>query len=328
MLARAIDEWWRQLGQPDPFVVVEAGAGAGSLARDILAADPACAAALRYVMVERSGSLRARQGGQLALEPPAGLFGPARDVDGGDVQPPPGSLGGGGPMVTSLPDLPAQQVTGVVLANELVDNLPFLLMERGGDASGWQEVRVGDDGNGLVEVVVPAPQPLAAEAERLAPEAPEGARLPLQHDACAWLRRALSLLRRGRVVVVDYADTSASLARRPWLDWVRTYRGHARGGHPLDHPGRQDVTCEVAVDQLARVRPPSYDRTQADFLVGHGLDELVASARRAWVAGASAGGLEALMARSRVNEAAALTDPAGLGAFRVLEWSVGPNAVP
>ena len=32
--------------------------------------------------------------------------------------------------------------------------------------------------------------------------------------------------------------------------------------------------------------------------------------------------LEALKHRSRLSEAAALTDPAGLGAFRVLEWKV------
>ena len=32
------------------------------------------------------------------------------------------------------------------------------------------------------------------------------------------------------------------------------------------------------------------------------------------------GGLEAIAGRSRVHEADALTDPTGLGAFRVLEW--------
>ncbi|MDQ3293516.1 MAG: SAM-dependent methyltransferase, partial [Actinomycetota bacterium] len=29
VLARAVDGWWRALGEPDPFVVVEAGAGPG-----------------------------------------------------------------------------------------------------------------------------------------------------------------------------------------------------------------------------------------------------------------------------------------------------------
>src|SRR5437764_626791 len=29
VLARALDDWWRDMGEPDPYVVVEAGAGAG-----------------------------------------------------------------------------------------------------------------------------------------------------------------------------------------------------------------------------------------------------------------------------------------------------------
>jgi SAM-dependent MidA family methyltransferase len=52
--AGALDRWWDQMGRPDPFVVVEAAAGGGTLARDILAAGPACSPALRYVLVERS----------------------------------------------------------------------------------------------------------------------------------------------------------------------------------------------------------------------------------------------------------------------------------
>ncbi|HEX2024668.1 MAG TPA: SAM-dependent methyltransferase, partial [Acidimicrobiales bacterium] len=184
---------------------------------------------------------------------------------------------------------------------------------------GWAEVRVGQD---LGEVLVPAAPALAAEADSLAPDAPDKARIPLQRGAGAWLRAALGCLQRGRVVVVDYADTTPSMARRPWTEWVRTYRAHSRGGHPLADLGRQDVTCEVAVDQLARVRPPVADRPQAEFLAAYGLDALVDAARQAWEAGAARGDLAALAARSRVTEAAALTDPAGLGAFRVLEWRV------
>ena len=106
---------------------------------------------------------------------------------------------------------------------------------------------------------------------------------------------------------------------RPWSEWLRTYRGHQRGGAPLEHPGEQDVTCEVAVDQLV---PPSSDTSQAEWLRAHGVDELVDAARAAWKERAHIGDLEALRHRSRVNEADALLDPNGLGDFRVLEWVV------
>src|SRR6476660_2153777 len=61
VLARAIDGWWRQLGQPDDFTIVEAGAGPGTLARTILAAKPECSP--RYVAVEISAAQRASHPG-------------------------------------------------------------------------------------------------------------------------------------------------------------------------------------------------------------------------------------------------------------------------
>jgi SAM-dependent MidA family methyltransferase len=318
-MAAALDTWWDRLARPDPFMVVEAGAGPGTLARDVLAARPRCGPALRYVLVERSLALRRRQRDRLILEPARLALGPMTP-DGPDDGPVP--AGGGGPVVVSLPQLPAGPLSGVVLANELLDDLPFRLLERAGGR--WWEVRVGTGGSPdvLAEVVVPAPPELAAEGERLAPGTADGGRIPVQHGAVTWLRQARALLRVGAVVVVDYADTTPSMARRDWRQWVRTYRGHGPGGGPLEDPGGQDVTCEVAVDQLARVGRPASDRSQADYLRAHGLDLLVEEARSAWQAGAARGDLQALRARSRVTEGEALTDPTGLGAFRVLEWDV------
>jgi len=60
-VARALDRLWHALDDPDPFLVIEAGAGNGRLAREVLRAAPACLRALRYVLVERSPALRAEQ---------------------------------------------------------------------------------------------------------------------------------------------------------------------------------------------------------------------------------------------------------------------------
>jgi len=109
---------------------------------------------------------------------------------------------------------------------------------------------------------------------------------------------------------------------------MRTYAAHGRGGAPLDACGSQDLTCDVAVDQLAMVRPPDIERTQADFLVAHGIDELVDEGRRVWSERAAVGDLAAVRARSRITEAEALTDPNGLGAHRVLEWDMQVGSAP
>lgn len=316
VLARALDTWWDELGCPDPYVVVEAGAGPGTLAAAVLRADPACAPALTYVLVERSSRQRAVHAERLRLVDPSEALPAVHD----DVLVEPAT----GPRVVSIPDLPATGVRGVIVANELLDDLPFRLLERASDR--WWEIAVGvddpDEPTELVEVPVPAPAALAVLADRLAPEAPRGGRIPIQAEAATWLRGALTRLEAGRVLVIDYVSSTADMATRPWSEWVRTYRAHAPGGHPLDYLGHQDVTCEVAVDQLARVRPPDHDRSQAELLGTHGLDELVAQGRRTWQERAHIGDLAAVAARSRIGEAEALTDPTGLGAFRALEWVV------
>jgi SAM-dependent MidA family methyltransferase len=315
VLARALDSWWAELGRPDPFVVVEAGAGPGTLARSVLAAAPSCLPALRYVLVERSAAQRSRHGDGLPLVPPAEAFAGARGADDEDDDDRSGTAVGIGPLAVSLGELPAVRFSGVVLANELLDNLPFGLVVYDG---GWQEARVGVDRDGrFVEVLVPMSGPVpAALPERAA----LGARAPVQRVAAAWLRTALDLVDRGRVVTTDYMSETAAMASRPWRDWLRTYRDHDRGDHPLRHPGRQDITCEVALDQLAAVHEPATVRSQAQFLALHGIDELVAEGREAWSERAHVGDLAALRARSRVREAEALTDRFGLGGFTVVEW--------
>jgi SAM-dependent MidA family methyltransferase len=389
VVARALDAWWVGLGRPDPYVVVEAGAGPGTLARAVLAARPACAAALRYVLVERTAAQRSRHGPGLPLVPPAEAFvgsdddAAAESDDGafargdaafvgdddaalaGDDDPPAevdadgrghaggssasanigraggssasanigraggspasaniGRAGGSpasartgrGPLCVSLGELPAVRFTGVVIANELLDNLAFGLLVQD---DGWREARVGvgDDGR-FVELLVPPSGPLP---RGLPSTAPLGARVPVQRGAAAWLDDALAHLERGRVVAFDYTSTTAAMASRPWREWLRTYREHERGGHYLREPGTQDITCEVALDQLGR--EPDAVRTQAQWLQLHGIDELVEEGRRRWREQAHVGDLDALRARSRVAEAEALLDPAGLGGFTVAEWS-------
>jgi SAM-dependent MidA family methyltransferase len=282
VVARVLDAEWERLGRPDPFTVVEAGAGVGTLAVTVRSAAPACLTegALRYVLTEQSPALRVRHGDHLPL----------------------------GESFVSASDLPTEPFTGVVLANELLDNLPVRLLEWVGGS--WHEVLVDVAGDGaLVEV----PGPVEHRAAALVPEAFAGARLPLADGAVTWVDRAQSLVERGSLLLFDYGDTTASLARRPATDWLRTYRGHERGGRPLDDLGLQDITCEVPIDQLGDLTATS----QADWLRANGIDDLVEEGRRVWHERTQTD-LAAIRARSRVHEADALLDPSGLGAFWVL----------
>ncbi|HEV2309062.1 MAG TPA: class I SAM-dependent methyltransferase [Acidimicrobiia bacterium] len=323
LVARALDATWARLGAPDPFLLVDAGGGRGRLLADVLRAAPACAPALRAVLVERSPQLRAEAQNLLRLETPADALGPfTRQHEDEPVAPVPAT----GPVVTSLEELPDVALPGVIVANELLDNLPVRLVERASE--GWLEVLVGADGPGFVEVLVDAPLALSAAADEVADGAQvaRGDRLPVPLDAAAWLARAALTLPRGQVWVIDYADeTAALLARGPSGagGWLRTYRAHRAGGSPLDDPGTQDITCDVPLPWLRRAATAAgfhvaSETTQAAWLAELGVDALADEGRRTWLAGAARADLTAIAGRSMAVEAAALTDPTGLGAHRVV----------
>jgi SAM-dependent MidA family methyltransferase len=289
VLARAIDEWWRESGSPSDHTILEIGAGPGTLARSVVAAEPrALAAGGRYVAVEISAEQRSRH--------PHG-------VD----------------SCASLDEV-AGRASGIVIANELVDNVPFRLLVFDG---GWREAFVVDAGDGrfaevLREVESPVPSWLPSRASH-------GARMPVHERAGELLRTALARLGHGRLVMIDYCSpASGLLAQRPWREWLRTYRSHERGEHYLRSVGEQDITVEVAIDQLVDVLgEPVAVRSQAQFLQRWGIDELVEEGRREWAAKAHRPDLGAMRMRSRVSESEALLDPSGLGGFTVVEWSVG-----
>ena len=316
VLARALDAWWNELGRPSPFIVAECGAGPGTLCRDILRAEPACAVELRYLLVDVAEPMRVlHRTHRLPLVAASELLGQIDTTEEGDHVVAPAQ----GPLVASVPALP-DTALHVVLANELLDNLPFDVARRGTDR--WEEIRVGLASDGTF-------QPLRVDLDpvrdamlcRLAPGASAGATLPLPHAAVSWVGAALASLagRGGRVVVIDYGATMAELATRDG-GWLRTYRGHERGLDPFAAAGSCDITADLAVDFVGLEHLASSVTTQQQFLEEHGISELVADARRTWHERAAIGDLQALAARSRAGEADTLEDPSGLGAFVVMQW--------
>ena len=99
-----------------------------------------------------------------------------------------------------------------------------------------------------------------------------------------------------------------------------------RGTSPLTDVGEQDITIDLPLDYVVRSAARAGFRhqrslTQAEWLRELGVEQLVDEARRAWDEQAHVGDLAALRHRSRVSEASALLDPAGLGAHQVLVFT-------
>jgi len=278
VISRVLDAWWKELGSPSRFDVVECGAGPGTLARSILAAQPECADAMHYVAVEISAS-------QGVLHPQG---------------------------VESRETMSDGLITGVILANELLDNLPFRLFVFDGS---WMEAFVSQASGGQFVEVLRTPDVVPS---CLPQTAPLGSRVPVQDAAASWVRDSLSKIDHGRLLLFDYCSAStAEISLTPWREWLRTYRDQGRGTHYLSDPGSQDITTQVMLDQL----PAGFtSMTQADFLKQWGIDELVCEGADHWEKLKHAPDVAAMKMRSRSSEATSLTDLSGLGAFNALSW--------
>lgn len=262
----------------EPFQLIEVGAGSGSLLRVLLES-----LAVDALAVEASPAARA-------------------------------SIAGLVPVSEQLP----LSMRGVVIANELLDNLPMALAQRvDGD---WRERWVGIDGDDLVFVdAAPRPQVLDWLTSYSGP-VDDGGWVEVQIAAREWLTDVLQRLDEGRILLFDYGDTADGLANRRRDGTLRTYRAHHLGPHPLDEPGETDITADVNFSAFLDLHPETKLTRQEEFLSELGLRDRLSGLRVAELAAIRSGDdMERLRLRTLKTEAETLLHPRGLGDFRVLE---------
>jgi len=277
-----------RVGTPAPDIV-EAGAGSGSLLRPLL---DTVGPVGRVWAVEKSPAARASLAQRV---PEAGV------VDG---------LDGVGPALC-----------GVVLANELLDNLPASLVIRTSD--GWDEQRVGVVDGSLALVEAPARPAVSAWADAFAGGVPAGGRVEVQIEAGEWVAAALGLLERGVLVAIDYGDTAEGLRPRRVEGTLRTYQAHHLGPDPLLEPGATDITMDVNFTAMMAAAEAAGAEVslvrQEEFLGGLGLGERLAELReRELELAATGNAMERLRVRSELTDGRTLLHPRGLGDFRVM----------
>jgi SAM-dependent MidA family methyltransferase len=271
----------------EPFLVVDSGAGSGSLLRSMLAAEPGEAWAVEAAPAAR----------RLLAE----LIGPERVVERIDQVRAP--------------------LRGVIVANELLDNLPMAIAQM--TETGWRERWVGAEGDDLTWVDAP-PRPSVVDwLHRHAGPVETGGWVEVQLAAYDWIVEATSLLQAGALVLIDYGDTAENLAPRRRDGTLRTYRAHHLGPHPLAEPGATDITADVNFSALitaAESAGASVElQRQDDFLTAWGLRSRLSQLRQRELELAQGGDpLERLRVRSLLKEAETILHPRGLGDFRVL----------
>jgi SAM-dependent MidA family methyltransferase len=274
LLAEQVRQFWQALDCPQPFTLVEMGAGQGLLAADLLGdLQRQCNGFLEqldYVIVERSPIHIAEQQQQLQ-----------RLVDAGAKI-----------RWCGLDELPADSVTGCFFSNELVDALPVhqVVVQAGQlqevfvtteDRTGTNEP--GD--RGFVEVIAPLSTPLLADyfqqigIDLLSGNYPDGYRTEVNLAALDWMETVAARLHRGYVLTIDYgypSDRYYHPARSQGT--LQCYYRHTHHGNPYVHLGEQDMTAHVDFTALQHQGERSGLQTveltkQAAFLMRLGLGD-------------------------------------------------------
>jgi SAM-dependent MidA family methyltransferase len=289
-LLRLIERVDAALGRPDPFDVVDVGAGRGELLTTL------CRLVVADKATPRSRVRRRPLGERIRFTAV-------------EVAPRPRGLDEGIRWRRAVPD----GIVGVLVATEWLDNVPLDAAEV--DRDGWFRRVLVDPATGVETLggVVHA-----ADAFWLARWWP-GRAEPGERAEIGWPRDvawadAVSSVRRGCALAVDYGHVRD---RRPALGTLTGYRGGRQVAPVPD--GTCDVTAHVAMDAVAEAAGTPYAlATQRDALRALGVDGARPPLDRARTD--PAGYVRAL---AGAGAAAELTDPAGLGGHWWLLHTIG-----
>lgn len=240
--------------------ILELGAGSGRLALNLLAGmDKLGAMPQQYFIYEISPALVSQQQTLLKSERPD-LFN----------------------RVTWLSALPAN-FSGIILANEVLDAIPFHCFEIQNNLPRERGVTLSGD-EFIWQTKTPAGI-LAAEAEKIYMDytLPNGYQFELQLPAMSLVSQLTAALESGIIVFADYGYGRRELyhpeRRQGTLTCFYQHRSH---NNPLLYPGLQDITAHV---DFTRVIETAADcgaeltgfTTQSAFLLGNGLLEIAAT---------------------------------------------------
>ena len=300
LLAIQLFQMWELLDRPDPFTVVELGAGNGLLCRDAAASadelPDGFASSLRYVCVDR----RPNPGAEAPLPNDPATVMVSRVTASGS---------------------PFQRVVGCFLSNELLDSLPVhqVTMCREGLREAYVTLESGELGTCLREPSTPR---LATRLEALEIELAEGQTAEICLDVEPWAEDIALSLKVGFVLTVDYGHQAAELysPERRHRGSLTTFYRHTQLDAPLRHIGHQDITAQVdftSVIEAGRRNglEPIGLATQGRFLRNLGLSRM--QQRLA--------GLNLPQYAAQANRAGMLdlARPGGLGDFKVLVQAKG-----
>lgn len=217
------------------------------------------------------------------------------------------------------------QLQGFVVANELLDALPF---HRVVVADGqWRERYVGivEDGLGWVTGELSTPE-LGEPLTDLPLEYMDGYQTEVSLAVRRWVETLAQRLERGLVVLFDYGhETADYFAPHRAEGGLRTFSKHQRGDDPFVDIGEQDITCDVnfsdAMVTAMRVGFEVREFTEQGRFFSRRVAKIL---RQSTSAEIGQGGFGSAFTPDQVRGLMTLTHPAHMGmAFKVLVLGKG-----
>ena len=234
LLARQAEELHGVLGRPPILNLLEQGADAGWLARDLLTAiqrnHPRLAPSVRMHIVEPHLPLEKKQRQTLRE---AGMEISTQWISSWDA----------------FPENPAPCF---FYSCELVDSFPVKIMQFCGGS--WQEKRVGADGSRLVWRNREADQATSTPIQHWKPPPMEGYTMELRPGARPWVEGWADKVSSGMVLTLDYGFSAAHLfSPARGHGTLVAMKNHQRFQDPLADPGQLDLTTHVNFTELEEV---------------------------------------------------------------------------
>ena len=205
-------------------------------------------------------------------------------------------------------------VRGLVLANELLDDVPCSVAQV--DDEGVARYVLIDPASGAEQLGEPLDTPDADWVRRWWPVSGPGERIEIGRERDEAWHDVLSGVERGIAVAIDYGHEKAA---RPPYGSLRSYRFGRIADLTWD--GSADITADVALDAVAAACDGRVLRQR------EALHQLGVGGTRPDVALATTDPLAYVAALARAGEAAELTSSPGLGDFGWVVTGIG-MAVP
>ncbi len=258
--ARQIDAL---LGHPDPFTVMEMGAGKGLLARDFLRTllkdHDSLVRRIRLVLVERSPAMRELQRSHLREWFDAGLV----------------------TWVEGMDSVSSAGVTGLLFSNELPDAFPVHRIQI--VAGQVQEIYVDYVNGAFMERLErPSTPRLQAHLDALRIPLPEGYRTEVNLHAVQWMETVAAAINRGVIITIDYGHTAQDLYNGDRSEGtLLCYYSQLTSEDPYQRVGEQDMTAHVDFTSLALAGERhgllvTGFTNQMSFLMGLGVEDVIA----------------------------------------------------